>query len=132
MSRDRGGDSSSWETTGVMRDADYGALEARYMAHARAGDPLTSSLAAASVTGLTATQQRILDLLKRHGDLTRDALQDAWRSEFPADHTSDQSIRSRLSELMDEGRVEPVGEALNVRGRRVQIVGLKRGPVSLF
>ena len=129
MSRDRGGDPTSWETTGVMSPADYDRIA---RAHARRSDPVTSSLAAASVTGLSATQERLLSLLKTSGPLTRDGLSAVWREEFPTDRTSDQSIRSRLAELMAADRVVQVGEATNHRGRRVQVVDVPRAPASLF
>lgn len=100
-------------------------------AHARKTDPVTSSLAAASVTDLTVTKRRVLALLN-DGPLTRDDLIARWRVGFPDDTTTDQSIRSRLSELMNDGRVEPHGTTTNSRGRSVQIVGLKKGPETLF
>jgi len=107
------------------------ATMSRATAHARRTDPATSAEAAASVRNLTQTQERILALLRSKGDLTRDTLADAWRETYPGDKTTDQSIRSRLAELMDTEQVIVVGEALNQRGRRVQVVGLP-GVTQLF
>lgn len=92
-------------------------------ARSRTTDPVTSAMAASSVTGLTETQERIVATLKAHGPLTRDQLIATWREEYGPDQT-DQSIRSRLAELMHDGRVEPVGQARNARGRHVQILDL--------
>lgn len=93
-------------------------------AHARNTDPTTSHEAAASVVGLPETRARIITILAARGPLTRDQLSEAWRTTYPGSPATDQSIRSRLAELMDDGRVVQVGETRNARGRKVQIVGL--------
>lgn len=89
-------------------------------AHARASDPETSHLAAATVKELTKTQERVKACL----------LTPAWDEEviiryrhyFPGDKTTDQSIRSRRSELVAKGEVRFSGEhALTATGRPTRI-----------
>lgn len=100
-------------------------------AHARRTDPVTSSLAAASVTNLTLTKRRILKFLDTMGPMTRDQLIALWRS-VHGEETTDQSIRSRLAELMRENRVITWGHTHNSRGRKVELVDIVRKPKTLF
>lgn len=92
-------------------------------AHARRTDPVTSAEAAGSVKALTRTKTRILRLL-HGGPMTRDDLIETWRAVYMSDLTTDQSIRSRLAELMRSGHVIVTGHTTNQRGRTVQIIGL--------
>lgn len=102
-------------------------------AHARRSGPSTSAEAAASVRDITETQVLIAGLFATHGAMTRDQLTAAWRKEYPQRLATDQSIRSRLSELMDRGLIVVVSETTNHRGRKVQVVGLPLvGDGSLF
>jgi hypothetical protein len=74
-------------------------------ARARWSDPQTSREAASRVTQdkLTQTQERILHLVRMHGPLTDEALIDLYRHIWPESKTSEQSIRSRRSELSRRG-----------------------------
>lgn len=104
-------------------------------AHSRTTDPVTSGMAAASVVDLSATQRRVLALFgdpADHVEFTRDSLIEAWRSRFPDVPATDQSIRSRLAELMAEGRIVAVDHALNARGRKVQVLTLRGVDPILF
>jgi hypothetical protein len=69
-------------------------------AYARSTDP-QSSWGAAHVASrnVTQTQERVLALLRIKGPLSHEELITAWRDYWPDDKTSDQSIRSRCSDL---------------------------------
>lgn len=77
-------------------------------AHARATDPETSHLAAASVSNLTKTQERVKACLLVPG--CDEQIIKRYRHYFPGDFTTDQSIRSRRSELVAKGEVRFSGE----------------------
>jgi len=94
-------------------------------AKARTSDPITSHLASDSVRNLTKTKLRILALLSDYGPKDRDTLIELWRQKWQDDPTTDQSIRSRLAELRDAGRLEVTGFTTNQRGRKVEIIGVR-------
>lgn len=104
-------------------------------AHARSTDPVTSGLAAATVSDLSDTQARVLSLFGEPADRiehTRDSLIAAWRARWPERPATDQSIRSRLAELMDAGRIVAVAHTANARGRQVQVLALAGTDPALF
>lgn len=89
-------------------------------AHARRGDPITSHHAAASVRNLTKTQERVKACLltpAHDEEIIR-----RYRRYFPGDSTTDQSIRSRRSELVSKGEIGFSGtHALTATGRSSRI-----------
>jgi hypothetical protein len=91
-------------------------------AHARTSHPVTSHEAARSVTRLPDRQRAVLRVLKLFGPLHNDGLIEQYRKEkermmLPVQ--TDQSIRSRRSELTDLGLVIDTGhKAILESGRR--------------
>jgi hypothetical protein len=80
-------------------------------AHARRRDPLTSHLAAERAgVRLTEVQDRVLVLLRIQGPATDDQLVRRFRHYWPDVKVSDQSIRSRRSELVRKGLAEFTGD----------------------
>lgn len=79
-------------------------------AHARRTDPQTSHDAARSIRAsrMVEVQDRILFLLHLHGGLTQDAVIEGYRMRWGS-RDSDSSIRTRLSELCDAGKVRDSG-----------------------
>jgi hypothetical protein len=94
-------------------------------AHARDSHPITSHEAARSVTDLRDRQRAVLKVLKLFGPLHNDGLVDRYNKEkeymmLPVQ--TDQSIRSRRSELTDMGFVVDTGsKAILDSGRRAII-----------
>jgi hypothetical protein len=70
------------------------------VAHARHGDPATAHKAAASVRGLTETQEKVRACLIS-GPKTDEEIVARFRELYPNDSTTDQSIRSRRAELVN-------------------------------
>lgn len=90
------------------------------MAYARHTDPETSHDAADSVDQITETKQFILEALRQpRNDL--DMIQ-SFRSMLGAPEATDQSIRSRRAELVDDGLVEDTGERVKMPSGRYSIV----------
>jgi hypothetical protein len=89
-------------------------------ANARRSDPRTSQAAARSVDprNMTEIKHRILGLFLDRGRMTRRELVAAYRERFLDDKVTDQSLRSRVAEL-----VAMPGSALVDRGE-------KRGPTG--
>lgn len=79
------------------------------VAHARSTDPETSHIAAATVTNLTLTKERILAILRIRGAQTDEELI-RWFRRYYGNETTEQSIRSRRSELVKAGIVSFSGE----------------------
>lgn len=79
------------------------------IAHARRTDPETSHLAAASVTDLTKTQEKVRACLVV-GPACDEQIEMRYRHYFPDDRTTSQSLRSRRSELVAKGEVRFSGE----------------------
>lgn len=90
------------------------------VARARRSDPQTSHDAAASVTGLRARQQAVLEVLRRwDGGMTDIQLINAYRSSPTAPAQSESGIRTRRRELVDLGYVRSTGRTkLLPSGRR--------------
>ena len=79
-------------------------------AHARSTDPETSHEAAAKVKGITQVQGRILACLSIQGKLTDEELSEVYHSYYPEHPVTDQSLRSRRSELVARGAVRFAGD----------------------
>lgn len=90
-------------------------------AHARNGDPETSHMAADSVD-VGRTKRLIMDVLKVRRDLNispATALKIGGTIRISGHRVSDSGVRSRLAELVREGRVEVADmEGVTVSGRR--------------
>lgn len=80
----------------------------RTKAKARGTDPQTSHRAAASVSGLSESQQMVLEALRREGPMHDEAIYAAVRS-IPGNFISLSGCRTRRSELVDRGLVEDSG-----------------------
>lgn len=99
-------------------------------AHARSTDPETSHEAAESIPSKAITQQkqRILSLLAVRGALTDQEIADSYSPLWPA--PTDQSLRSRRSELVTDGFVEFSGDygltSHNGKSRKWQITAKGR------
>lgn len=92
-------------------------------AHARRTDPLSSHLAAerASMT-LTDTQDRVLIALRIGGPASDEQLVGRFRDWWPDLKISDQSIRSRRSEVVKKGLVEATDNYGTTRyGQRARV-----------
>ncbi len=92
-------------------------------ARARADDPWTSHAAALSLPSesIRASQQAVLDVLARIGPSTDVRLVAEYRlavvrGEVP--HQADSGIRTRRSELAEDGRVEDTGRSERLPSRR--------------
>lgn len=80
-------------------------------AHARRTDPLSSHLAAERASQrLTDVQDRVLTLLRIRGPATDDQIIERFRDYWPEIKVSDQSIRSRRSELVRKALVAHSGD----------------------
>lgn len=80
-------------------------------AHARSTDPETSHSAARTATKtLTVVKGRIIALLQIQGALTDEELCKVYHQTWPDSETTDQSIRSRRSELVASGNVAFSGD----------------------
>lgn len=90
------------------------------MAYARNSDPQTSHEAAASVEGITETKQYILEALREPRN-DHDLIQ-TFRSMLSAPPATDQSIRSRRAELVEDGLVEDSGQRAQMPSGRYSIV----------
>jgi hypothetical protein len=76
-------------------------------AHARRTDPLSSHLAAEKASArLNETQERVHVLLRIKGPATDEELISRFRHTWPEVRVTDQSIRSRRSELVEKGYVK--------------------------
>lgn len=81
------------------------------VAHARHSDPETSHLAAGVASNrLTETQERILSILTIQGPKTDEQITTAYRDYWPESRVTEQSLRSRRSELVTNGKVRFTGE----------------------
>lgn len=87
---------------------------------ARTTDPITSHLAAASVTGIRASQRMILGALQRHGPGTDEDIYEWLRLE--GHKISLSGARTRRSELVRLGLVRDSGEKRRLHSGRLSIV----------
>lgn len=96
------------------------------LAFARTGDAETSWLAADRATRkLSLVKQRILAVLIS-GPKTDWEIEQAYRIQWPDDQVTSQSLRSRRSELRDEGKVRWTGEhGLSEAGGKARKWGLR-------
>lgn len=78
-------------------------------ARKRYNDPQTSLFAADSVTNISSIQKRILHILEAGEPMTDEEIATRYRTLWGNDAT-DQSLRSRRSELRDQGLVRFSGE----------------------
>lgn len=93
------------------------------MARARSTDPITSHLAAHSVKDVTATKLYILRALRKAR--ADDELIEAYRNYKGAPPASESGIRSRRSELVEQGLVVDTGyKVLMPSGRKAIVWGL--------
>lgn len=83
-------------------------------AHARRTDPETSHWAAASVD-VTTTQSYVLTALRMGGPMSDEEIGDYIRKTWPEVKMTEQSVRSRRSELVGKGLVEFAGEFTKTR-----------------
>lgn len=96
------------------------ATPATETARARHTDPITSHLAADSVTGIRASQRMILGALERHGPGTDE---DIYRWLKDEGHSISLSgARTRRSELVRLGLVEDSGDKKRLPTNRLSIV----------
>ena len=76
------------------------------VAHARSYDRKTSHDAADSVTGITGTKRRIIQVFEEYGSMTHEKLIEnyskMWGNSFPA---SVSGLRSRCKDLVDKGYI---------------------------
>lgn len=93
-----------------------GALE-RPIAHARHTDPITSHEAAASVTGIRASQQAVLALFDHYGLMCDEQL--IAHALYRGVRQSQSGLRSRRAELVVRGLLVDTGRTvLTAAGRR--------------
>lgn len=102
-------------------------------AFARTGDMDTSHEAAARLgkDKLTATQKAVGVILSRFGPLTDEQLIEKWREQeslvlVSLPGASDQSIRSRRSELVRLGMIFEIDKVVNSGGNRTTRWGTKK------
>lgn len=99
-----------FDETGVQHKRAGSLLPAPEIAHARKADRPTSKQAAASVKGISPLKQRILKMFRLAGWLTDEQLIDTYRKIYgEASLSSDQSIRSRRSDLVRDGLLKDSG-----------------------
>jgi len=89
------------------------------MPYARITDPETSHEAAESVSNISETQERILNILK-DGPLTDEHLNMIYKTQVG--YTSESGIRSRRAELVERGLVRDSGMRQKLRSGRSAIV----------
>lgn len=97
----------------------------RWFAKARKTDPKTSHAAADSVRNITATHERILDILREYGPMNDEQIADiceyqVQKADMP--HVSESGLRSRRSELVARGLVVDSGDRVKMRSGRNSIV----------
>lgn len=80
--------------------------------HSRWSDPATSREAANSISQekLNQTQERVLSIVRIHGPVTDEEVIAHYRQLWPESRTSEQSIRSRRSELTKRGLILQAGK----------------------
>ena len=96
-----------------------------WFAKARKSDPTTSHEAAKSVRNITATQQRILDVLEGYGPMNDEQLFEIFDYQFRKaglPRVSESGLRSRRSELVARGLVVDSGERQKMASGRNSIV----------
>ena len=89
------------------------------VARARRTDPETSHAAAASVRNIRETQRVVLEELRRIGPTTHEVLV-AHMATLPG-YWTPSGVRTRCSELVAAGLIEPVGQTVVKSGRRATI-----------
>ena len=90
-------------------------------ARARRTDPETSHEAAASIEGLTARRQAVLEVLRRYGPLTDEELVGIYEEKRVLPPQSPSGIRTRRNELVRAGLVEATDILrTTVSGRRAK------------
>lgn len=93
-------------------------------AWARNTDPWTSH-EATDGKNFTKVQQRILWLFAAFGEMSDEQLIENYRENMQNDTVTDQSIRSRKSELVRFGKLEKKGITTTKHGRSAFVYGLK-------
>ena len=91
--------------------------------YAREKDPWTSHIAVDPDT-FSGVMKQILQFMREYGDLTDEQLIEIWRHDLPESKTTDQSIRSRRSELTRYNFITVKGNAKTTRGRRCILWGI--------
>lgn len=97
----------------------------KWFARARKTDPKTSQQAADSVRNITATHERILDILREYGPMNDEQIADiceyqVQKADMP--YVSESGLRSRRSELVSRGLVVDSGDRVKMRSGRNSIV----------
>lgn len=93
-----------------------------YTAAARAGDPETSHEAARSVKNAAGVRARILDILGGYGPCTDEEISDVYDPYDSFPPVSPSGLRTRRSELVDDGQVVDSGVRRPLRSGRRAIV----------
>lgn len=91
--------------------------------YARERDPWTSHIAVNPDT-FSGVMKQILQFMREYGDLSDEQLIEIWRHDLPESKTTDQSIRSRRSELTRYSFVVVKGHTMNQRNRRCILWGI--------
>jgi hypothetical protein len=100
-------------------------LQPTYMPMARVSDPKTSHEAAASVRAVTATHDRIIEVLERYGPASDEDINAYYFNlaelfEWPP--VSPSGLRSRRAELVKLGKVVDTGERTKTASGRSTIL----------
>jgi len=107
-----------------MSDEDvFEALAAE--AHARTTDPWTSHAAARSVEDVRESQRHVLECFVAHGPMHHQRLIEVYnadRVERRWKYQTDQSLRSRCAELVDQGLVQKTDDVVILPSKRKSIV----------
>lgn len=93
-------------------------------AWARNSDPWTSHIATDG-SNFSKVQQRILFLFAAFGEMSDEQLVENYRENMHNDTATDQSIRSRKTELVRMGQLEKKGTTTTKHGRAAFVYGLK-------
>lgn len=97
-------------------------------AHTRSGDPDTSRKAAATIDDLNDNQRAVLRVFEEWGrPMSDEQLQHRYEMAARAEllpRQSDSGVRTRRSELRDDGFLVEAGKTHNAGGREVQLFGL--------
>jgi hypothetical protein len=101
------------------------------MPSARNTDPVTSHLAAASVSGISELQAHLLAIFHSMGDCTDEELAN-FHAQMVQMHgwppASPSGLRTRRAELVAAGRLWDVGRSTTASGRACTVYGIQAPP----